>query len=156
LRHILFLIAAGTVLYERRQPDQVAHPVQERTNRFLVHTHLLLTSLVIVIGTIVTGSGPNAGDASAPRFHFHFKEITWIHADLVIALILLTIYLYAKSAPTTLLRRRIAIFFAVVLAQGSIGFLQFYRGLPELLVGAHLLGVTLVWITAWRIYLAAK
>jgi cytochrome c oxidase assembly protein subunit 15 len=152
----MLLIAAGTVLYERRQPDQVAHPVQERTNRFLVHTHLLLTSLVIVVGTIVTGSGPNAGDASAPRFHFHFKEITWIHADLVIALILLTIYLYAKSAPTTLLRRRIAIFFAVVLAQGSIGFLQFYRGLPELLVGAHLLGVTLVWITAWRIYLAAK
>jgi len=152
----MVLIAAGTILYERRQPNPTTHIVKKTKSQLLGRGQLLMTGLVIAVGTVVTGSGPNAGDASAPRFHFHFKEITWIHADLVIALVLLTIYFYVKSAPATLLRRRILIFFTLVLAQGGIGFLQFYRGLPELLVGAHLLGVTLVWIAAWRIYLAAK
>jgi cytochrome c oxidase assembly protein subunit 15 len=44
----------------------------------------------------------------------------------------------------------------IALGQGAIGFLQYYQGLPELLVGAHLLGVTLIWISAWRIHLATR
>ena len=102
------------------------------------------------------GSGPHAGDASAPRFHIKIQTIAWIHADLVIALGLVTIALYLLSAQRSLLRKRILIFAFIALLQGGIGFLQYYQGLPELLVGAHLLGATLVWISAWRIHLAAK
>ena len=79
-----------------------------------------------------------------------------MHADLAIGLVALTILMLLVTSQYRGLRKRISIFGLVLIAQGTIGFLQYYQGLPELLVGAHLLGVTLVWISAWRIHLATK
>ncbi len=152
----MILIAACTCLYERRKSTPPQLPRATEKFPTLTRSHLILTTWVIVIGTIVTGSGPNAGDSSAPRFHLHFQTISWIHAGLVIALMLLTVVLFFATSQSPFLHKRVAIFGIVSILQGSIGFLQYYQGLPELLVGAHLLGVTLVWISAWRIQLAAK
>ena len=152
----MILIAACTSLYERRKSTPPQLPQAKKKFPLLTRAHLALTTLVVVIGTVVTGSGPNAGDASAPRFHIHFQSIAWLHADLVIVLMLLTVVLFFLTSQSAFLQRRVAIFGIVSILQGSIGFLQYYKGLPELLVGAHLLGVTLVWISAWRIQLAAK
>lgn len=152
----MVLIATCTSLYERRKSTPPQLPRAGKKYPVLIPAHLILTTLVIVVGTIVTGSGPNAGDAAAPRFRIPFHTITWIHAGLVMALMVLTLVLFFVTSESAFLRRRIAIFGIISLLQGSIGFLQYYQGLPELLVGAHLLGVTLVWIGAWRIQLAAK
>ncbi len=152
----IILIAAGTSLFERRSLTRLEFPPVRSGVRIMSHTHLVLTALVIVAGTLVTGSGPNAGDMSAPRFHIHIQFIAWLHADLVIGLVVLTGLMLVVTSRYSTLRRRIAIFGLVALAQGGVGFLQYYRGLPELLVGAHLLGVTLIWISAWRIHLATK
>jgi cytochrome c oxidase assembly protein subunit 15 len=138
----IVLIAAGTSLYERRALNSVVPPTLRPGVRVMSRAHLVLTALVIAVGTIVTGSGPNAGDISAPRFH--------------VGLVALTALMLLVTSHYPFLRKRIAIFGIVALAQGAIGFLQYYRGLPELLVGAHLLGVTLIWISAWRIHLATK
>jgi cytochrome c oxidase assembly protein subunit 15 len=152
----IVLIAAGTSLFERRKYRVITRTENDRGNRLVARAHLGLTAIVIIVGTIVTGSGPNAGDSSAPRFHIRIETIAWIHADLVIGLLLLTLYFYAISARQSILKKRIAIFAVVAIMQGGVGFLQFYQGLPELLVGTHLLGVTLVWISAWRIHLASR
>jgi len=152
----MILIAAGTSLFEHRKSRTIKRPESERRNWLLARAHLGLTAIVIMVGTIVTGSGPNAGDISAPRFHIRLQTIAWIHADLVIALLILTWYFYAVSVGQSTVRKRLSIFAVVAIAQGAIGFLQFYQGLPELLVGSHLVGVTLVWISAWRIHLASK
>lgn len=152
----IILIAAGTSLFERRRASTVVRREQHMGNWMLARTHIILTAIVIIVGTIVTGSGPNAGDVSAPRFHIKIQTIAWIHGGLVIALLVLTLIFYMRATAGSLLKRRITIFAAVAIGQGAIGFLQFYQGLPVLLVAAHLLGVTLVWITAWRIHLAAK
>jgi cytochrome c oxidase assembly protein subunit 15 len=150
------LIAAGTSLFDGRKSRLKPDTEIEMGHWLLARTHLWLTAIVIMVGTVVTGSGPNAGDISAPRFHIKIQSIAWIHADLVIALLLLTIWFYVASSENSLLRKRILIFAAFALLQGGIGFLQFYQGLPELLVGTHLLGVALVWISAWRIHLASQ
>ena len=152
----IVLIAAGTSLYERRDSKAVTPPTVRSGVKIMSRAHLLLTALVIAVGTLVTGSGPNAGDASAPRFHIRMQFITWMHADLVIGLVALTGLMLLVTSQYPLLRKRMAIFGIVSLAQGAIGFLQYYQGLPELLVGAHLLGVTLIWISAWRIHLVTK
>jgi len=152
----IILIAAGTSLYERRSLTPRELPTVRPGVRIMSRTHLVLTAAVIAVGTIVTGSGPNAGDASAPRFHIRIQFIAWMHADLVIGLIALTALMLFVTSQYSLLRKRLAIFGIVALGQGAIGFLQYYQGLPELLVGAHLLGVTLIWISAWRIHLATK
>ncbi len=147
------LIAAGTSLFARRKSS----PLQELSKRNpAVRLHTILATLVVIVGTVVTGSGPNAGDVSAPRFNIKIDTVAWIHAGLVISLLLLTAYIFFQPSTNQTLKRAIGIFVAAALGQGFIGFLQYYQGLPELLVLIHLLGVTLVWISTWRIHLVAK
>jgi cytochrome c oxidase assembly protein subunit 15 len=106
---------------------------------------------VIIAGTIVTGSGPHAGDADAERFGFDPKALSWLHADLVIALLVLTtiLWLLIKQTSAKLLSRKIQIFLLISISQGLIGYIQYVTGLPELVVGFHLLGAALVWGSAW-------
>jgi cytochrome c oxidase assembly protein subunit 15 len=113
--------------------------------------HIAISFAVIVLGTLVTGSGPHAGDEKARRFGFDIRTMAWLHADVVIALLGLTAAFYILVRNDKELSRRIGIFTAIALAQGAIGYIQYFTGIPEILVAAHLLGATLVWIAAWRI-----
>jgi cytochrome c oxidase assembly protein subunit 15 len=116
--------------------------------------HIGLTFVVIILGTIVTGSGPHAGDEKAQRFGFDIRTVSWLHADAVIALLGLTAAYYILVRNDPKLLRRVQVFLVVALAQGAIGYIQYFTGIPEILVAAHLLGSTLVWISAWRLRLA--
>jgi cytochrome c oxidase assembly protein subunit 15 len=122
--------------------------------KVLARAQVLLTFVVIVIGTLVTGSGPHAGDLDAPRLNLDERAISWLHADAVIALLGVSLALLVLSEISPETKRRIKIFFAVTLVQGLIGYLQYTLGLPELLVIVHVLGSTLVWIASWRIWLS--
>jgi cytochrome c oxidase assembly protein subunit 15 len=149
----IILIAGCTTLFDRRNGIKIR---SESLNEKLITALRLLvalTALVIVIGTGVTGTGPHAGDYSAPRFKLQIQTITWIHASLVIALIGVLIAVILSNRDKPLLQRRLQIFLVLLLVQGMIGTIQYKQGFPELLVGIHLLGVTLVWISAWRINL---
>ena len=127
---------------------QVAPVVQT-----LIRLQILLTVAVLIAGTIVTGSGPHAGDERSKRFGFDTQMVSIIHADLVIALIVLVLatYLVAKQDSQDILPR-LKIFIFTILIQGLIGYIQYFTGLPELIVGFHLLGSTLVWIAAWSLF----
>ena len=112
-----------------------------------------LTLIVLIAGTVVTGSGPHAGDENAKRFGFDPKAVSWLHADFVIALLVLTtiLFLLIKQSGSLLLTRKIQIFLIISLLQGGIGYIQYLTGLPEIIVAAHLLGATLVWASAWTL-----
>ena len=112
-----------------------------------------LTLFVLVAGTIVTGSGPHAGDENAKRFGFSPRVVSWLHADLVIALVVLTLILWliTRVSQNKVIHRYISIFLLISLSQGLIGYVQYFTGLPEILVAAHLLGATLVWASAWSL-----
>ncbi len=117
----------------------------------LIPILIWLTLIVIIVGTIVTGSGPHAGDADAKRFGFDPKALSWLHADFVIALLVLTtlLWLLIRQTNANLLTRKIQIFLLIVISQGLIGYVQYATGLPELVVGFHLLGAALVWGSGW-------
>ena len=127
------------------------------TSRILIRILLGLTVIVLTIGTVVTGSGPHAGDAKAPRYHFDPQAVSWLHADAVIALIALTFALILLMRSTedmahrSFILRRATLFFFICLAQGLIGYIQYFTGLPEALVAAHLLGADLVWLGIWNL-----
>ncbi|MSO26414.1 MAG: oxidase assembly protein [Candidatus Nanopelagicaceae bacterium] len=147
----IFLVSGAISLrYEvvGLQPEKVAGLI-----RFLLPIYIWLTLSVVVIGTVVTGSGPHAGDEKAQRFGIDSRVISWLHADFVIALLILTaiMYLIAKQNGSKIIEKRIGIFLLIALGQGSIGYIQYLTGLPELLVAAHLLGATLVWGAAWSL-----
>jgi cytochrome c oxidase assembly protein subunit 15 len=112
-----------------------------------------LTVLVLVAGTIVTGSGPHAGDENAKRFGFNPRIVSWLHADLVIALVVLTLVLWliTRVSQNKVIHKYLSVFLIICLSQGLIGYVQYFTGLPELIVAAHLLGATLVWASAWSL-----
>jgi cytochrome c oxidase assembly protein subunit 15 len=112
-----------------------------------------LTVLVLVAGTVVTGSGPHAGDINARRFGFNPRIVSWLHADLVIALVVLTLVLWliTRVSQNKIIHKYLSIFLLISTSQGLIGYVQYFTGLPELIVAAHLLGATLVWASAWSL-----
>jgi cytochrome c oxidase assembly protein subunit 15 len=121
-----------------------------------------VTGLVLVLGTVVTGTGPHAGDPDKNgrihRIHLSTSGATQLHADLVMVLVGLTVGLVAltfaleSAAP---LRRSVLVLLGVVLAQGVIGYTQYFLHVPALLVGFHMLGACLVWLAALRVLLGA-
>ena len=150
----IFLIAGAVSIVARGRTPLISIRPTELKVKVLARAQVLLTFVVIVIGTLVTGSGPHAGDLDAPRLNLDERAISWLHADAVIALLGVSLALLVLSEISPETKRRVKIFFAVTLVQGLIGYLQYVLGLPELLVILHVLGSTLVWIASWRIWLS--
>jgi cytochrome c oxidase assembly protein subunit 15 len=150
----IFLIAGAVSIVARGRSPLISIRPTETKVKILAHVQVLLTFIVIVLGTLVTGSGPHAGDAQAPRLNIESRAISWLHADAVIALLGVSLALLVLSEISPETKRRVKIFFTVTLAQGLVGYTQYVLGLPELLVIVHVLGSTLVWITTWRIWLS--
>jgi cytochrome c oxidase assembly protein subunit 15 len=125
----------------------------------LARLAVAVTAAVLAIGTVVTGSGPHAGDldqdGTLHRIHIRPASITQLHADSVMVLIGLTFgllalaYLLQQSA----LRRAAWVLVGIVLAQGVVGYTQYFLHLPVLLVGLHMLGACLVWVAVLRVLL---
>jgi cytochrome c oxidase assembly protein subunit 15 len=119
------------------------------------------TAVLIVVGTMVSGSGPHSGDsADVPRMQLSWSAVTVIHGVLGSAVLVLAIVLWAVlrgNAPrTALVRRRTVVFVIVVAAQGLVGVAQAISGLPASLVSFHLLGSALVWVGVLRVLLDAN
>ena len=150
----MFLIAGATSLYSRRHAPQVKVQAPTKTVSAISHLHLAVAFIVLILGTLVTGSGPHAGDEKAQRFGFDIRTVAIMHADAVIFLVGITIALLVAASVAQSTKKAIYIFFVVTLAQGAIGYTQYLTGIPEALVAAHLTGATIFWIAAWRIRLS--
>jgi cytochrome c oxidase assembly protein subunit 15 len=149
----IILVAAAVSLYDRRETPVEKIKQSDKLISLLSKSHLALSFITIILGTLVTGSGPHAGDAQARRFDFDIRSVAILHADAVIALFGLTLALAVALRANKVILNKIYIFTFIALAQGAIGYIQYFTGIPEILVAAHLLGATLVWIAAWRIRL---
>ena len=149
----IILIAGATSLRAQRFAPKVAETPASLTKK-IASVHVITSFAVIVLGTLVTGSGPHAGDEKARRFGFDIQTVAWIHADVVIFLLGTTFAFFVATGTSVATKRRLKIFTVIALAQGAIGYIQYFTGIPEVLVAAHLLGATLVWIAAWRVWLS--
>ncbi len=149
----IILIAGATSLRAQRFAPKVAETPAPLTKK-IASVHVITSFAVIVLGTLVTGSGPHAGDEKARRFGFDIQTVAWIHADVVIFLLGTTFAFFVATGTSVATKRRLKIFTVIALAQGAIGYIQYFTGIPEVLVAAHLLGATLVWIAAWRVWLS--
>jgi cytochrome c oxidase assembly protein subunit 15 len=144
------LIAAATSLHSRRHHPQVrTSSTQVRISRISL-LHISMTFIAIAIGTLVTGSGPHAGDVDAPRLDFAITTITRFHSAAVWILVIITAVFYFSPDLRFETKRWLRIFFFLTLLQGAFGYLQYFLGVPIGLVALHLLGSVLVWIAAWR------
>jgi cytochrome c oxidase assembly protein subunit 15 len=150
----MLLIAGATSIYSRRHEPRFKVAAPTKTLSLISQLHIVVAFVVLILGTLVTGSGPHAGDEKTQRFGFDIRSVAILHADAVIFLVGLTIALLVAASVAQSTKKAIYIFFAVTLAQGAIGYTQYFTGIPEILVAAHLGGATIFWIAAWRIRLS--
>jgi cytochrome c oxidase assembly protein subunit 15 len=149
----IILIAGATSLRAQRfAPFEKEDPAP--LVKKIATAHIAISFLVLFLGTLVTGTGPHAGDATSERFPFDLRTMAWLHADVVIALFGTTLALFVVHGVSSHTKKRLKIFLVIALGQGLIGYVQWFSDLPELLVGFHLVGSTLVWIASWRVWLS--
>ncbi|MDP9817091.1 COX15/CtaA family protein [Spirilliplanes yamanashiensis] len=154
------LIAGAYAFWRRvRDGDGPARPVVPAPLRTLVQLTALVSAAVIVVGVVVTGSGPHSGDGGAKRNGLDQENISQVHADLVFLLVGLSVALWfalrAVHAPPAAVRAA-GVLVLVELSQGLIGFVQYFTGLPVVLVGAHMLGACLVWLATLAVIWNAR
>ena len=143
----MVLVAVATILWLRSREPRVGQPLLPRPLVLLVAGVAATTAVVLFLGTVVTGSGPHSGDPKAGRTGFDPELVSQLHADVVFLLIGLTaallLALHAVDSPGRI-RRPTRDLLIVQLAQGLIGFVQYFTGLPIVLVLVHMLGAVLI------------
>lgn len=149
------------LLHRHGEGDGAPVPVGNRQVSTLGALLGLLLVPVVTLGVLVTGAGPHSGDDEVGyRLALDPLEVTrahsgsvWLFALVLVLLIVLLHRLPAGAGAAVVLARRAAwLLLGVTLAQGLIGYVQYFTGLPELLVGLHMVGAgTLVWATAHAI-----
>jgi cytochrome c oxidase assembly protein subunit 15 len=105
------------------------------------------SAIAVCLGVVVTGAGPHAGDANAPRNDLDWDLFSHIHAVpayLITAGSVFAVYLVLRKGITGPFRTATLLLLAVTVLQAVIGFTQYYNGIPALLVGAHMLGAALL------------
>jgi heme a synthase len=153
------LIAVAVALHERVRllsPDGLPRTsvgTQHATTALLV-----VAAAVLVLGTLVTGAGPHAGDASTPRLGLDIRFLAIAHADAVWLLVGLTVALVAVTwrSGSPRLRAAVRALLAIEVVQGAIGYLQYATGIPAPLVAAHILGAALMWTAAVATWVRAR
>ncbi|MBA4859940.1 heme A synthase [Streptomyces sp. PSKA54] len=155
------LIAVATVMWQRtREGDAAPRPLVGKPVRQMVWVLVAVSALLIMVGTVVTGAGPHAGDSSdVPRMPVDWETVTKLHAVLAWIVVTLTFALWfvlkAVDAPRGPLARTRDLFL-ILLAQGLIGYVQYFTDLPEVLVALHMLGSAVTWIAVMRVLLSLR
>jgi cytochrome c oxidase assembly protein subunit 15 len=124
----------------------------------LVRLMVAASAAVIVVGVMVTGSGPHAGDEVAKRNGLDLESISQVHTDLVFLFLGLVVaaWLALRAVGASEAARRAAQLLGVCLAQGLIGFVQYFTNLPPILVGAHMAGACAVWLATLSLVWAIR
>jgi cytochrome c oxidase assembly protein subunit 15 len=160
----MVLITTAVLLVEQAKPQSHVNQESEinlsqlsiRVARLVV----LLCGIAIVAGTLVTGTGPHAGDEKAIRLGFDLRTITRVHSVIVLICVGLTLCLFLRIKNRieewNVLGKPLEIFLGVAVAQGGLGYLQYFSGVPTQMVALHVALAIAVWISALRLGLATR
>ena len=152
----IVVLGAAVALHARfADPPRPPGAAARSDLRWLSAALVAVTGLMLAAGTVVTGTGPLAGAASVPRYHLPLAGVTQFHADigwLLGGLTVATLIALRAARPPGGAVRRGWVLLGLILGQGIIGYSQYFSGLPAGLVWVHVLGATLIWITALRLF----
>jgi heme a synthase len=147
LASMVLVSLSAYLLYRVSEADETPVALVRNEIRSLAWVTAALGAFILVLGTVVTGSGPHSGDAATPRFGFDPRTISWLHADAVmlfaglVVAVLLAVHLTAADPRP---RRVWHSVLGVTVLQGAVGYTQYLTGLPEALVLVHMLGASLL------------
>jgi cytochrome c oxidase assembly protein subunit 15 len=153
---ILLVTTSFTLLVRVRELGSDSKVIRRddvsRLTRRLIRLIVALLVGVLVAGTVVTGSGPHAGDETAPRFSFSIQTVTRIHGAIVWAALVVVILVFVRirriPGEWGLLSRSLETLIVVLVAQGFLGYFQYFLDVPAGLVAIHVGVSVAVWIAA--------
>lgn len=116
--------------------------------RRMINLVVLVAPVTLVTGTVVTATGPHAGNEEAVRFGFALVSVARVHSIAVLAFIALVVVIAVRSRRDdgSIVDAVQGVLFAAV-GQASIGYLQYFTGVPVVLVAAHIVGAVTLWLT---------
>jgi cytochrome c oxidase assembly protein subunit 15 len=153
----MLIVWNAVVLHHRagRASSSVVRVVSERVHG-AARVVFGAAAVVVLTGTVVTASGPHAGDEQAERLDLVVRDVARIHSVavwLLVAVVLVTLrWMRSDGAPPRVLEAGQALLGAILL-QGAIGYMQYLTGVPVFLVWFHIVGALLVWTAAVRLNL---
>jgi cytochrome c oxidase assembly protein subunit 15 len=122
----------------------------------LVRLMVLATGLAVLTGTVVTGSGPHAGDEDAIRLGFGVTRVVRIHSATVwlamFSSLGLAILIRRRRDLADILQRSLSRYLLILVVQGGIGYTQYFLGVPVILVALHVATSVAVWLCAVDVY----
>jgi heme a synthase len=154
------LIGVALVMHHRARagdgPQRLSVPREVRALARIVYA---LTIWVVVVGTLVTAAGPHGGDAKARRLGWPLGDVARVHGasvDLLVVLTLaLVVILVRVRAPRRVLNIA-SVTVAVMIAQGTLGYVQYFDRIPALLVGFHVFGAVCVFACVQQLVLELR
>jgi cytochrome c oxidase assembly protein subunit 15 len=156
----IVLVTDAVVLHHRAgTPSGRSRPVVGRTAEVLGWVVVAAAAVVLTTGTVVTATGPHAGDDTAERFGLVLPDVARVHGTAVLVLLGLVLALLrvlwrdGAPAPATDAAR---VLLVVLVAQAAVGYTQWFTGVPAVLVGVHVLGAVAVWVAVLRTALALR
>jgi heme a synthase len=142
-----------------REGDGPARPLTRPiVRKFLVAQMVVLVALMIA-GTLVTGAGPHAGDKDVARLGLPVETLAHVHAAILYLFVgmLAVLGLLLWRGPTErVVWRRYFVLVGVVLGQGTLGFVQFFTGVPSVLVVVHVFGAMLVTVALAALWAGSR
>ncbi|MEY3805275.1 MAG: hypothetical protein RIR69_87 [Actinomycetota bacterium] len=157
----MILIAVGLLLYRRAgiaEPGPLLRQFPTPVSH-LVKVLVLFGTTAVVTGTVVTATGPHAGDEDAVRFGFELASVARVHGVTVILTILLMLTILvrlAKDETTRDGRDAMVTVTWIAVAQGALGYTQYFTGVPVFLVGAHIIGATAFFLALCNVVYAPR
>ncbi|CAB4697195.1 MAG: heme A synthase [Actinobacteria bacterium] len=160
----MVILAAAVVLHRRAtllDGERWVRAVEPGTMR-LVWLVAALTALAIVTGTVTTGTGPHSGIHKGEyvrRFGFEISSVARVHSSAVILTVLSALWLVwrVRGRPDRLrLENAISTVLVVALTQGAVGYLQYFNGVPVVLVALHVGFATTLWLSVVYLLVATR
>ena len=142
----MVLVFVAAMLYMRIAEPDDASPTRRYPTSAQTWTLIAATALCVVLitGTMVTGSGPHSGDSGVGmegRLQMDTRVLAYVHAVCMylylIATIITTVLLRNSGAPEDA-RRTSYVLIALILVQWAIGVTQFRLGVPRWTIPAHI------------------
>lgn len=149
------LVSVGIVLiHETRLARAKSEDVRSVMPKPVLWTSVLVlfASLVMVLGTVVTATGPHAGDENAIRFALDLGSVVRLHSIAVwcFLAVIVSLAVIARRHQARDVMRSVEIAMGWTLAQGLVGYVQYFSGVPVFLVALHVAGSIAVWMATLR------
>ena len=155
------VIAAAVTLHVRCTEGRgPAAPLVQPVVRLVARALVAVATVMMIAGTLVTGTGPLAGAGDVPRYHFlGLTQVTQLHADIgwvlgTLAVVLVLVMHLSETPPAVIRLGWIVV--GLIGLQGVIGYAQYFSGLPAGLVWVHVTNTALIWIAILRLNFAIR